>query len=143
MKCISALLILMLIVGCQESINQPKDHSQVVTTIDTPELIEAFITYVHKAEKPEVDRREEMLKELQEVKDDPLLAPYVIQGTEINRIHIIYQIEQAIAKWIALDIPLSKTATYASAKSNLENLSDAELVIAFRLVNQVVSQLGQ
>ena len=141
MKYITVLFILIFVVGCSENVNQPEGHSQVVTKIDTPELIEAFITYVHKAEKPEVDKSDEMRNELQAAGDVPLLAPYIVRGTGINRIHLMDQIGKAKAKWEDSDMPMDKTALYASEKSNLQKLSDAELVIALRLMNQVVSNL--
>jgi hypothetical protein len=141
MKHISALCFLMLIGGCSENGIQSEDHSQVVTKIKTSELIEAFITYVHKAENPETDMKDKMRQELQEAKNDPLLAPYVFTGAVINRTSIMDHIEKAKEKWVASDIPLSKTATYASKKSNLEKLSNAELVMAFRLMDQVANKV--
>lgn len=139
MKYISILCFLMLMIGCSKNASQPDNYSQVVTRIDTPELIEAYITYVHKAENPATATKGELRQILQEeAKNDPLLVPYVFTGPVINRTSIMDQIEEAKEKWIALDIPLCNTGIYASEKSNLEKLSDAELVIAFRMINRVV-----
>ncbi len=111
--------------------------------IGTDRLIDAFITYVHKAEGDILDvaTREEMRRELQQAKDDPLLAPYVFEGGRFDRKAIMDEIAQAKAKWLDSDMPLSRTARYAFEPSNLKTLSAAELVIAMRLVNQVTSKM--
>jgi hypothetical protein len=111
--------------------------------IGTDQLIEAYITYVHKAEGGVLDnqKRREMRSELQQAKDDPLLAPYVFKGKRFDRKAIMNEIAQARAKWLATGMPLSRTARYAFDPSNLKTLSDAELVIAMRLANQVTSRM--
>jgi len=111
--------------------------------IGTDQLIEAYITYVHKAEGGVLDnqKRREMRSELQQARDDPLLAPYVFEGKRFGRKAIMNEIAQAKAKWSASDIPLSKIARYAFDTPTLKTLSDAELVIAMRLVNQVTSKM--
>jgi len=136
------LCCLMLLLGCATRearlATQPPGGQ-----IGTDQLIEAFITYVHKAEGGVLDneKRREMRSELQLAKDDPLLSPYVFTGKRMNRRAIMDTIAQAKAKWLALDIHLSKVARYAFDPSNLKTLSDAELVIAMRLVNQVTSNM--
>ncbi len=142
MKHASMLCCLTLVLGCATRPARlgPEPPSG---QIGTGQLMEAFITYVQKAEGGTVDQKkqEQMRRELQEVKDDPLLAPYVFEDAGCNRRAIMDRIAQARVKWLSSDIPLSRTANYAFEPSNLEALSDAELVMAMRLVEQTVSKL--
>lgn len=140
MKHALALCCLMLVLGCaRQSVRvgtQPPSGR-----IGTDRLIEAFITYVHRAEGSILDNemRHEMRSELQQARDDPLLAPYVFEGGRFDRKAVMDGISQAKARWLSSGIPLSKVARYAFETSNLKALSDAELIIALRLVNQVTS----
>ncbi len=111
--------------------------------ITTDQLIEGFISYVEKAENVKLDgeKRAEMRKKLEKFKNDPLLAPYVFKGDRCDRDALIKAIGGGIQKWRAADIDPSQTAQYASDAKNLQALSDAELVMAFRLVDQVASKI--
>lgn len=136
------LCCLMLLVGCAAR-DAGLETQPPSGQIGTDQLIEAFITYVHKAEGGVLDneKRREMRSELQQAKDDPLLAPYVFEGKRFDRKAIVDKIAQAKAKWLASDISLSMTARYAFDTSNLKTLSDAELVMAMRLVSQVTRNM--
>ena len=136
------VLCLMLLVGCATREARLETQAQS-GLIGTDQLIEAFITYTHKAEGGVLDneKRREMRSELQLARDDPLLAPYVFVGRRFDRKVVTDKIAQAKAKWLASDVPLSKVARYAFDPSNVKTLSDAELVIAMRLVNQVTSTM--
>jgi len=142
MKYAPVLCCLTLMLGCaRQSVRvgtQPPSGQ-----IGTDQLIEAFITYVHKAEGDVLDneKRREMRSELRQAKDDPLLSPYVFKGKRFDRKAIMDEISQARAKWLASDIPLSKVARHAFEPSNLKTLSSAELVIALRLVNQAAGAM--
>ena len=111
--------------------------------ITRDQLIEGFINYVEKAEKVELDgeKRAEVRKELEHNKKAPLLAPYAFKGDKCNRDALIKAIGEGIQKWKAAEIGLSQTTQYASVPKNLKALSDAELIMAFRLVDQVASKI--
>ena len=111
--------------------------------ITTNQLIEGFINYIEKAENVKLDgeKRAEMRKELDKRKKAPLLSPYAFKGDKCDRDALIKAITEGIQKWRAADIDLSQTAQYASDAKNLQALSDAELVMAFRLVDQVASKI--
>jgi hypothetical protein len=142
MKHALALGCLVLLVGCAAR-DDRLETQPPSGEIGTDRLIEAFITYTHKAEGGVLDNetRREMRSELQQAREDPLLAPYVFEGKRFDRKAVMDQIAQARAKWLASNIPLSKMARYAFDPANLKTLSDAELVIAMRLVNQVTSNM--
>jgi len=142
MKHALALCCLMLVLGCARQSarvgTQPPSGQ-----IGTDQLIEAFITYVDKAEGTALDvaQRQEMRSELRQARDDPLLSPYVFKGGRFDRKAIMDMIARAKAKWLSSGIPLSKVARYAFEPSNLKALSSAELVIALRLVNQAAGAM--
>ncbi len=144
MKHVLALGCLMLLPGCATR-DARLETPPLSNRIGTNQLIEAFITYVSKAEGTVLDneQRREMRSELQLARDDPLLAPYVFKGKRFDRKAIMDEIARAKAKWLASDIPPSKVAQYAFDPANLKTLSDAELVIAMRLVSQVTSKVEQ
>ncbi len=111
--------------------------------IGTDQLMEAFVTYVQKAEGETLDqeKQEQMRRELREAKDDPLLSPLVFEGSRCDRRALLDRIARARVRWTSLGISPSRTARYAFEPSNLEALSDAELVIALRLVEQVAHRI--
>ncbi len=104
-------------------------------------LMDGFVSYIQKAEKLELDdgKTKEMRKELEAGKDDPLFKPYQFTGDKINRDVIIKSIEIGIGKWKSSEIVLSKSAMYASDPKNVKELLDGELIIADRLIQQVVN----
>jgi len=111
--------------------------------ISSAEPIEAFITYVGKAENVKLDdgMKDKMRQELQMAKDDPLLVPYTFKGKTCDRKVIMESISAGIVKWSSSEVSLGLTGKFASDTTKLAALSDAELVMAFRLVDQVASKL--
>ena len=113
--------------------------------INSDQLVEGFISLMVKAEKPDADAEtiEKMRQELKMARKNPLLASYKFEGKKCNRAELVKTIETGIRKWKASDIPLSKSASFASDPKNLKSLSDSELIVAKRLVEQVVNQITQ
>jgi len=111
--------------------------------ISSAELVEAFITYVGKAGNVKLDdgMKDKMRQELQMAKDDPLLVPYVFTGKKCDRKVIMESISAGIVKWSSSELDLSSTGKFASDPTKLAALSDAELVMALRLVDQIASKL--
>jgi hypothetical protein len=142
MKRALSLCWLVLVLGCAgQGVRVETEQSS--GQIGTDQLMDAFITYVQKAEGAigDKERNEEMRTELLKVRDDPLLSPYIFAGDRCDREAIVDEIARAKAKWLSSDVPPSQVARYAFETSNLETLTDAELVIALRLVDQVVSHI--
>ncbi|QQL43843.1 hypothetical protein [Sulfuriroseicoccus oceanibius] len=111
--------------------------------INSDQLAEGFISFVAKVEKSDADAKtvEKMRQELKRAHKNPLLVPYKFEGKKCDRVELVKTIEAGIRKWKASDIPLSKSASFASDSKNLQSLSDAELIVAKRLVEQVVTQI--
>ncbi len=111
--------------------------------IDSGQLAEGFISFVVKAEKPDADAqtKEKMRQELRKANMGPLLAPYRFEGEKCDRAKLERSIRIGIRKWSESDIPLTKSASFASDPKNLAKLSDSELIVAQRLVEQGVSQI--
>ena len=107
------------------------------------QLTEGFITYVGRAEDQKVDAQTaaKMRQELGAAKESPVLAPFTFEGEQCDRAALMRLIDQGIGKCRERDVPLTKCSKFASQRKNLESLSDVELVVALRLVEQAVGQL--
>ena len=142
MKHLWAICCLLVLIGCtnQESM---VGGEPVTGEIGTEQIIDAFMTYIQTAEGVIATdaKKEEWLAGLQGVKDDPLLAPYVYQGEKCDRQAIMDEIARDKTKLLAAEIRVAKREKYAFEPSNLEGLSDAELVIAMRLVRQLADKI--
>jgi len=119
------------------------DTDLIAGEINSDQLAEGFISFVVKAENPNTDAKtkDKMRQELKRADMNPLLAPYRFEGEKCDRTTLVKAIRIGIRKWSESDMPLTKSASYASDPKNLENLSDSELVVAQRLVEQGVSQI--
>jgi len=115
----------------------------VTGEIGTDQLIEAFMTYHQKVENVTLSdaQKAEWLPGLQGKADDPLLAPYVFQGEKCDRQALKDDIAQDQAKLLASEMTVPKREKYAFEPSNLDGLTDAELVVAFRLVRQLADKI--
>ena len=113
--------------------------------ISSDKLVEGFISYVEKAENVKLDneKKNKMRQALQKEKDNPLLVAYVFKGEKCDREVLIKSVVDGLEKWKTSDIPLSKTGEYASNIKNLQSLSDAELIVASRLVDQVTGRISR
>lgn len=107
------------------------------------QLIDGFISYLQKAEGIALDgeTKAAMRKELDKGKADPMLAPYVFNGEKMDREALVKATTEDIQKWKAAGLDLTRSAQYASDVKNLQALSDVELVMAFRLINQMAERL--
>jgi hypothetical protein len=111
--------------------------------ITTDQLIDGYITYEQKAggAKWTDEKTKEVRQALQQTKDDGRVwAPYVFKGEKCDRVALVNSIGAGMRLWTASKVPLSKTAAFVCDAKNLESLSDAELVVALRLVEQMVEQ---
>ena len=143
MKQLWAICCLWALMGCSSQ-GDWAGGKPVTGEIGTDQLIEAFMTYTQKAEGVVLKeaQKAEWLTALQGVRDDSLLAPYVYEGEKFNRQAIKDEIAKDQAKLMASEITVAnKREKYAFEPSNLDGLSDAELVIAFRLVRQLADKI--
>jgi len=137
------LCCLIALIGCG-----PQDgrlaSERPVEQIGTNQLMEAFITYVQKAEGVTLNAREmkQMRNELEMGKTNPLLQPYRMEGEGVGRQLLIREIGEALGKCVAGGMTLSAATRYASDRNHLETLSNAELVVAFRLVEQIAGNVN-
>ncbi|MCP4708329.1 MAG: hypothetical protein GY869_06875 [Planctomycetes bacterium] len=115
----------------------------VTGEITTDQLIDAFMSYHEKVENFTLTetQRAEWLPGLQGLTDDPLLVSYVFKGEKCDRQAIKDQIAKDAVKLEDAEFALTKREQYALEPSNLDGLTDAELVIAFRLVRQAADKI--
>jgi len=111
--------------------------------INSEQLIDGYITCMQKAEGTKLteDKTKEARQELQQCKDNPLLAPYIFKGEKCDRVALTKVINTGIQKLKASEVSLSKFAVFVANPKNLGTLSDAELVVAFRHIEQLVEQV--
>ena len=142
MKHLVALCCLLVLIGCS---NQDSliGGEEVTGEIPAEQIIDAFMSYTQKVNSVVLTDAKiaEWLNALQGVKDDPLLAPYVFPGEKLDRQAIRDDIARDKAKVSAANMSGEKREKYAFEPSNLDGLTDAELVIASRLVRQLADKI--
>lgn len=106
------------------------------------QLREAFISFTQKAEHTTLDEGQlaKMREELAKMKADPFLQRFVFEGDRLDREMLMDSIGKNIQALRTSGFLRGKVFEFASDRGNLKDLSDAELVVAFRFVEQGVSK---
>jgi hypothetical protein len=110
--------------------------------IPSDQLIDGYITYEQKAGgvKWTDEKTKEVRQALQQTKnDDPMWVPYVFKGEKCDRVALVNSIGAGVRMCKASEV--SKAVAFACDAKNLESLSDAELVVALRLVEQAIEPI--
>jgi len=142
MKHVLAMCCLLALIGCSSQ-NSLVGGEPMIGEFETDQLIDAFMSYTQKAEGVTLSdaQKADWLNALQGVRDDLLLVPYPYEGEKYDRNALMDEIAKDKAKLLASEITVAKREKYAFEPSNLEGLTEAELVIAFRLVRQAADKI--